>query len=128
MLRQGPIPLNLHGILDYVLGALLIAAPFLFTFSDVGPATALSIVAGVFVLLSAASTDGLRTSLVKVIPLGAHIMLDYLLGALFIAAPFLFGFSDESAPTALFLVLGVLALLLTVATRWRPAETRMGGL
>ena len=128
MVRQGPIPLTVHGILDDVLGPLLIAAPFLLTFSDVGPATALSIVAGVFVLLSAASTDGLRTSLVKVIPLGAHIMLDYLLGALFIAAPFLFGFSDESAPTALFLVLGVLALLLTVATRWRPAETRMGGL
>ena len=128
MLRQGPIPLNLHGILEYVLGALLIAAPFLFTFSDVGSATALSIVAGVFVLLSGASTDGFRTSLVKVIPLGAHIVLDYLLGALFIAAPFLFGVSDESAPTALFLVLGVLALLLTVATRWRPAETRMGGL
>ena len=123
MLRQGPIPLFVHGVLDYLLGALLIAAPFLFDFSDEGSATALSIIAGVFVLLSAASTDGLRTSLVKVLPLGAHIVLDYLLGALFIAAPFLFGFSDESGPTAFFLVLGVLALLITLATRWRPADT-----
>ena len=123
MLSQGPIPLFVHGVLEYVLGALLIAAPFLFGFSDEGSATALSIVAGVFVLLSGASTDGFRTSLVKVIPLGAHIMLDYLLGALFVAAPFLFGFSDESAPTVFYIVLGVLALLLTLATRWRPANT-----
>jgi VIT1/CCC1 family predicted Fe2+/Mn2+ transporter len=126
MLRQGPVPLNLHGVLEYVLGALLIAAPFLFGFDDIGSATALSIIAGVFVLLSGASTDGFRTSLVKVIPLGAHIMLDYLLGALFIAAPFLFGFSDESAPTVFFIVLGVLALLITLATRWRPAPTTTG--
>ena len=124
MLRQGPIPLIVHGALEYVLGALLIAAPFLIGFSDVGSATALSIVAGVFVLLSGASTDGVPTSLVKVIPLGAHITLDYLLGALFIAAPFLFGFSDESAPTAFFIVLGVLALLIALGTRWRPADTR----
>jgi VIT1/CCC1 family predicted Fe2+/Mn2+ transporter len=126
MLSQGPIPLFVHGVLDYVLGALLIAAPFLFGFSDVGAATTVSIVAGVLVILSGASTDGLRTSLVKVIPLGAHIMLDYLLGALFIAAPFLFGFSDESAPTVFFIVLGVLALLITLATRWRPAPTTTG--
>ena len=124
MLRQGPIPLFVHGVLDYLLGALLIAAPFLFGFSDVGSATALAVIAGVFVLLSGASTDGLRTSLVKVLPLGAHIVLDYLLGALFIAAPFLFAFSGESAPTAFFIVLGVLALLITLATRWRPADTR----
>ena len=120
MLRQGPVPLFVHGILDYLLGALLIAAPFLFDFSAEGAATAVAVVAGVLVILSGASTEGFRTSLVKVVPVQAHIAFDFVLGAFFVAAPFLFGFSDESAPTAFFIVLGVFGLLLTLATRWRP--------
>ena len=39
-----------------------------------------------------------------------------------IAAPFLFGFSDESAPTAFFIVLGVAHLLITIGTRFRAAK------
>jgi hypothetical protein len=39
-----------------------------------------------------------------------------------IAAPFLFGFSREGAPTAFFIVLGVVHLLVTIGTRFRPAQ------
>ena len=35
-----------------------------------------------------------------------------------IASPFLFGFSDESTPTAIFIAAGVLHLLLTIGTRF----------
>jgi hypothetical protein len=73
------------------------------------------------VLISGASTKGFPTSLIKSIPLPVHVGLDYALAALFIASPFLFAFSDESAPTAFFIVFGIVALLLTLATRWRPA-------
>ena len=120
MLRQGPIPVAVHGILDYVLAALLIASPFLFGFSDEGGPTAVAIVAGVIVLYQAASTEGFPTALIKAIPTGAHLVMDIVVGALFIAAPFLFGFSDDSSPTAFFIVVGVAVLLLTLATRWRP--------
>jgi hypothetical protein len=122
MLRQGPIPLFVHGILEYLGAALLIAAPFLLDFSDEGAPTAVSIVAGVVVLFSGATTEGFPTSLVKTTPLGAHIVLDYVLAGLFIAAPFLFGFSDDSTPTTFFIVFGVVALLLTVGTRWRRED------
>lgn len=120
MLRQGPVPVAVHGIIDYFFAALLIASPFLFGFDDEGAATAVAIVAGVLVLLQAASTEGFPTSLIKSIPTGAHLVLDFVLGGLFIAAPFLFGFSDESAPTGFFIAAGVFGLLLTLATRWRP--------
>jgi hypothetical protein len=40
---------------------------------------------------------------------------------LLIALPFLAGFSDETAPTALFIVVGVLHLLVTIGTRFRSA-------
>jgi len=53
----------------------------------------------------------------------AHVALDLLVAAGLVAAPFLFGFSDETNPTAFFIVLGVVHLLLTIATRFLPAAS-----
>ena len=121
MLRQGPIPYFLHGLIEYGAGVLFIAAPFLLGF-DSGSAIALSIAAGVVVLVVAATTDG-PTSLINQIPLPAHVALDYVFALLVIALPFIGGFSDETAPTAFFIAVGVLHLLVTIGTRFRkPAE------
>ncbi|MDQ3849702.1 MAG: hypothetical protein M3296_03690 [Actinomycetota bacterium] len=118
MLREGPIPRFVHGAIEYLAAALFIVAPFLFSFES-DAATAASIVIGVLVLAVAASTDG-PTSLVDSIPLAAHVLLDYALVAVLVAAPFVLSFSRESAPTAFFIVLGVVHLLLTIGTRFRP--------
>ena len=122
MLRQGPISRFLHGTIEYVVGVLLIAAPFLFAF-DSNAAVAVSVVAGVLLIAIAASTEG-PTSLINSLPLAVHLLLDLALSAVLIAAPFLFGFSDESSPTAFFLVLGVLHLLVTIGTRFKPERER----
>jgi hypothetical protein len=119
MLRQGPISLTLHAAAEPLLAALFIAAPFLFGFSDQGAPTAVAIVVGLTVLVVAMSTCW-RLSLIKVIPVAAHMVLDLALAAVVIASPFLFGFSDVSAPTAFFLVMGVLDLLAVLGTRWAP--------
>ena len=118
MLRDGPIPRFVHGVLEYGAAVLLVVAPFLLGFED-GAAVAVSIIAGVVLLAVAASTEG-PTSLVNQIPLSAHVALDYVLAVLLIALPFIGGFSDETAPTAFFLALGVLHLLVTIGTRFRP--------
>lgn len=118
MFKRGPIPPFVHGVLDYALAALLIAAPFLIGF-DEDAATALSIAAGVAVLMLGAFTAW-TTGIVKSIPPVAHAMLDYLLGALLIALPFLAGFSDDSGASAFFVIVGVAGLLLTIATRFTP--------
>jgi hypothetical protein len=120
VLRQGVVPPFAHGLLEYGAGVLLLAAPFVFAF-DTDAATAASIVAGLAVLALAASTSS-STGLAKVIPLGIHVLLDLAVVAFLVAAPFLFGFSDDGAPTAFFIVLGVWHLLLTIATRFRPAR------
>ena len=125
MFKRGPIPPFAHGVLDYGLAALLIAAPFLFAF-DSDTATAVSIVAGVAVLMLGAFTAW-TTGIVKSIPPVAHAMLDYPLAALLIAAPFLFGFTDDGAATAFFIVVGVAGLLLTIATRFTPEGTAPRG-
>ena len=116
MFKQGPIPAFVHGVIEYAAGILFIAAPFLLGF-DSDTATAVSIVAGVLILIVAAST-AMSTGMIKSIPVQAHVVLDYLLAILLIAAPFLFGFSDDGNATAFFIVLGVLHLLLTIATRF----------
>ena len=116
MFKQGPIPAFVHGVIEYLAGALFIAAPFLFTFDD-DTATAVSIVVGVLILVMTAST-ALPTGLIKSIPVHAHAILDYAMAAVLIAAPFLFGFSDDGTATAFFIVLGVVHLLMTIATRF----------
>ncbi len=121
MLRQGPVPLFVHGILDYAVGVLLIAAPWLLGFDDVGAATALCVAAGVGVLLLAASTQW-PPSFINVVPVVVHLMLDVGLGALLIASSFLFDFEDVSAARIFTIVLGVGELLAVVATRWLPAK------
>src|SRR5918994_3481610 len=121
MFKRGPIPPFVHGVLDYLLAALLIAAPFLFAF-DSDTATAVSIVAGVAVLMLGAFTAW-TTGIVKSIPPVAHAMLDYALAALLIAMPFLLGFTDDGTASAFFVVVGVAGLLLTIATRFTPAES-----
>ena len=120
MFKQGPIPAFAHGVIEYVAAALLIAAPFLFSF-DNGNATAAAIVAGVLLLVVTACTV-LPTGIIKSIPVQAHVVVDYLLAALLIAAPFLFGFSGDGTATAFFIVLGVVYLLMTIATRFVTEE------
>jgi hypothetical protein len=118
VLRQGLVPPFAHGLLEYGAGVLLVAAPFLLGF-DSDAATAIAIIAGLGVLVLAAAT-ATSTGLAKVIPLGVHVLLDLAVVAVLVAAPFLFGFSDDGAATAFFIVLGVWHLLLTIATRFKP--------
>jgi hypothetical protein len=120
MFKQGPVPAFVHGVVEYAAGILLIAAPFLFGF-DADAATAASIVAGVLVLIIAAST-AMSTGMISSIPVQAHVVLDYILAVALIAAPFVLGFSDDGAATPFFIVLGVAHLLLTIATRFIREE------
>jgi len=120
MFKQGPVPAWLHGAIEYVAAALFIAAPFLFSFEK-DAATAVSIVIGVVVLVLTSCT-ALPTGIIKSIPVQAHAVFDYVLAAVLIASPFLFGFSDDGTATGFFIVLGVVHLLLTIATRFVSAE------
>jgi hypothetical protein len=83
---------------------LFILAPFILDF-DHSSARTLSIVIGVVILLSGMMTRR-RLSVVKLIPLRLHFMTDVLIGIVCLAAPFVLGFSDETAPLVFFLVMG----------------------
>lgn len=116
MLAQGPVPAVVHGGIEYAVGVLFIVAPFLFDFESTS-ATASSVVIGLAALAFTA-TSQLPTGLVKSVTVGVHVTVDVVLAVLLVALPFLLGFTDEGAPTALFISLGVLHLLVTIATRF----------
>jgi hypothetical protein len=122
MLREGPIPQALQGLLEYLAGFLFVAAPFLLGFTDSGVATAASIVFGLAFLVLAATSSG-PTGLAKQLSPPAHALLDAVVAILLIAAPFVLGFSGEATPRNLFLVAGVVWLLVTIGSRYdrRPA-------
>ena len=120
MLREGPIPRFFHGVLEYAAGVVFIVAPFALDF-EAGAAVAVAIVVGVAVIGVAAVTEG-PTSLVNSLRIQFHVAFDYALAAFLIASPFLFAFSDESAPTAFFIAIGVVHILVTIGTRFRPAK------
>lgn len=118
MLSQGPISARVHGLAEYVLGGFFIASPFIFGF-DASAAVAIGVAGGVALILMAATAQtGPRLS--GMVPVGLHVLLDIVVAAFLIAAPFLFGFSDEAAPTGLFIGAGVLHLLATIGTRFLP--------
>lgn len=118
MLRQGPLSPFVHGVAEYAGAVIFIAAPFLFGFEEDAP-TAISIVVGVALLVITASSD-LPTGLARTLPAPIHAVIDVILAIFLIAAPFLFNFRDESVAAAFFIVMGILHLLLTIATRFLP--------
>src|SRR3954470_19506430 len=124
MPKRGPIPLNAHAMIEPVIGLLFILAPFVLDF-DHSSAKTLSIVVGVVILLSGMATRW-RLSLVKLIPLRAHFMTDVLIGVVSIAAPFVLGFSDETAPTVFLIVIGVGDLAAASGTDWARPDERAG--
>jgi hypothetical protein len=121
MVKQGPVPAFVHSLIEYIAGIGLIAAPLLLGY-DHGAATAASIVLGVLILFLVATTTS-TMSLINQVPLSMHILFDYVITAIMIAAPFLFSFSGESAPTAVFIAGGVVWLLLSIGTRYLEEET-----
>lgn len=124
-MRNGRIPLGVHAMAEPLFAVLLIVAPFLLGFSDDSTATTVSIVAGVAMLLVGMATNW-RLSVVKWIPLPLHALLDIAFGAFLVASPFLFGFSEESAPTVFLVLFGVADVLGSLATRWTHEED-LGG-
>ena len=118
--RRRTVPLTLHGLIEYGEGILTMLAPFLFNFDSNG-ATVLAILIGAGVLVLAVITVA-PTGISRTLPLASHIVLDYVLVAIWISFPFIFGFSDDDVALAYFLIVGVGHLLMTVSTRFSRAE------
>jgi hypothetical protein len=83
-----------HGVLDYLVGLLLIALPYIFGFADGTIAQWLPQALGAGAILYAILTD-YELGAVRVMPMRVHLFLDIASGLLLAASPWLFGFADS---------------------------------
>lgn len=111
------IPTKLHAPLDYIVGAALIAAPWIFRFSEHTAATVVPIVLGIGLIGYSLLTD-YELGVWKVAPMAVHNLIDVVAGAVLAASPWLFGFADESANAWLpHVVVGLAAVFLGLTTK-----------
>lgn len=119
------LPTRVHGALDYLMGLLLIASPWLFGFADVGGAAVwLPVLLGVGALLYSVFTD-YELGLVRKIPMPTHLMLDLGSGVLLAVSPWLFGFAEWVWVPHL--VLGLIEIGAALVTEKAPAGVRRAG-
>ncbi len=111
------IPTRFHAPLDYIVGAGLIAAPWIFQFSEHGAPTAISIVLGIGLIAYSLLTN-YELGVWRVAPMAVHNLIDIVAGALLAASPWLFGFADDGVNFWLpFVVIGVAAIGLGLTTK-----------
>jgi hypothetical protein len=110
------IPTKFHAPLDYIVGAVLIAAPWIFQFSDEAAATAISILLGIGLIAYSLFTN-YELGVWKVAPMAVHNLIDIVAGAFLVVSPWLFGYSDDANIWVPFVVIGVAAILLGLTTK-----------
>jgi uncharacterized membrane protein HdeD (DUF308 family) len=110
------IPTRFHAPLDYIVGAALIAAPWIFQFSQHTAATVIPIVLGIGLIACSLFTN-YELGAWKVAPMAVHNLIDVVAGAFLALSPWLFGFADESANVWVpHLVVGSAAIFLGLTT------------
>lgn len=88
------IPTRIHGYIDYIVGALLIVAPFVLGFADGTAAQWVPVILGASAIAYSLATD-YELGAVRVLPMRVHLALDMGSGALLAASPWLFQFADR---------------------------------
>lgn len=119
------IPLRVHNIADYLLGALLIVSPWLFDFAGIPAARTLFLIGGIALIAYSLLTN-YYFSIVRVMPLGVHMTLDTILGILLILAPALFGYRADlvNAQYVAHVVLGIVVVGSVALTRPRSEHAK----
>jgi hypothetical protein len=111
------IPTKLHAPLDYIVGVALIAAPWIFQFSEHTAATVVPIVLGTGLIVYSLLTD-YELGVWKIAPMAVHNLIDIAAGVLLAASPWIFGFADESANVWVpHVVVGLAAIFLGLTTK-----------
>ena len=123
-MSRGPLPPQVHGVLDYPLAAILIAGPLVLDF-DFKAATIIALVFGGGAAVLAVATAW-PTGIVKIIPPLLHGYADIIVTVALILLPFILGFEDSTAALVFYEIVGAAGLLTTLATRFesRVPEAR----
>lgn len=115
-LRRGPISPAVHGTLDYLLAATLIAAPLVLHF-DHDTAKVFMLAVGGAATVLAVGTAWSR-GIIRVLPPVVHGIADIGATIALIIAPFVFGFDEHTLALVIYVVVGAGGLVATLLTRF----------
>src|SRR5690606_22332664 len=123
-MESKPISTKTHAILDYLTGILLLLAPNLLGFDEIGgAAVTIPRLLGLGIILLELTTD-FELSLAKIVPVRIHLIVDLIAGAFLFISPFLFGFSDEEPKAWLpHLVVGLMIVGVSLLTKNSPERS-----
>ena len=111
------IPTRFHAPLDYIVGAALIGAPWIFRFSEHTAATVVPIVLGIGLIAYSLVTN-YELGVWKVAPMAVHNLIDVVAGPVLAGSPWIFGFADNSANVWVpHLAVGLAAIFLGLTTK-----------
>jgi hypothetical protein len=119
------IPTPIHGVLDYAVGILLVASPWIFRFSDVSSAKWTAIAVGLAMLGTAALTN-YELGLMRLLPMHVHLLMDVVVGVFLAASPWIFGFSDRGTNAWVpLLVIGLAEIDAAAMSKPWPEQRRL---
>jgi len=118
------IPTRTHGILDYIIGVALIAAPWLFNFAVGGAETWIPVLIGALVIVQALLTD-YELGVVRVIRMRVHLMVDIVAGLFLAISPWLFNYNE--LVWAPHLIVGLLLIGAGLVTKKQTSGVRAPG-
>ena len=99
--------------MDYLVGAILIASPWLFNFYEGGIESWIPIILGAGAIVYSLITD-YELGIAGIIPMRIHLIIDMMSGVLLAASPWLFGFADIVFwPHLIFGIMEIVVPLLT---------------
>lgn len=87
---------RVHGIMDYLVGILLIISPWLFQFADGGAAMWVPVILGIGTILYSLMTN-YEYGVAAVISMPTHLWIDGTAGLFLAVSPWLIGFVDVAA-------------------------------
>ncbi|MEV4774872.1 SPW repeat domain-containing protein [Microbacterium sp. LWH12-1.2] len=119
------IPTKVHGILDYIVGVALIAAPWVFGFASVGgAAVVIPIVLGVGLIVYSLFTK-YEWGPFGFIPMPVHLVFDVAASLFLALSPWIFGFAGEALNVWLpHVVVGAAVIVVVLFSQSQPAGAR----
>jgi hypothetical protein len=112
--RSWNISRPMHGVLDYLMGALIVASPWLFGFSGAFLAPQMAVTIG-FALIFISLVTHYELGVVQLLPFSAHRFTDIAIGIALLGAPWFFSVGGRAG--VVFFLLGVLQLTIAALTR-----------
>lgn len=111
-----PISRQMHGVADYAYAPLMFAAPQIMGFEDEQKAQTVCRVVGVGVLGATMLTRA-EWGVYKVLPFKAHLALDVAVSLFSLAAPWIFGFTNNTNARNTFIAMGAVGGVVTALSQ-----------